>query len=748
MAARTRLTGLAASAMVASALAAVPAALPAASAHEGQPIQVQIQEQEPGAFLVQWRVPKTLPIEAMPALVLPESCRAEGELTVIELPAAWLNRQLYRCSEPLPGQIIQISYPLYNPAMTTLVRIDFLSGERFAHVLNPTEDSWRVPEAGADGIAWLRGARRAVLDGISHLLGHWVHLLFLVAICLLGRSLSIRLATAFAAGQLAAVALAAGLGIRPDPRVAEICVAIAVAFLAAQALRPPEQRRQLPALAAGAGLFHGFGVAAALSGAGGVAAPDWLYLLFVVLGMDAALLVLALGLNAVGAVWARRWPSGSFPRALAYGLGGTAVAVALTLGLGKGSATEAEARFSPRLPGAAGGAGGLSMPGSRRLAPQAPDAPIQSFLAVEPYEVRHEILVRLADVVDRLRLEGDGLAGEGFVEVSAQEEVGRRIADLMVERTAVEVDGEAAVPIIDRFSFMTVGPRGVLPRAAPEAEAVGEAIVGVTIAYPTPGMPDAVTLTWATFDGPEEVIPTTITDPESSISAELTAGEPMLRWENALAEDPIPTVAGIPVEPPQLPLPLASLALLAVALAFGVAALRGRRATTSFALTRVTLALAVVAVPIAEVSVALPSSIRSVPTEAQARRILAGVLPNVYRAFELRDEAAAYDRLAVSVTGPTLTEVYLEHRRALEMEERGGARARVEAVEILEVRDVEPAADGGFTAEAGWKVGGTVTHFGHRHFRQNRYDARVELLEDDGIWKVRSIEILEEERLR
>jgi len=748
MSAQTLGAWMAAWAMIVSALAASPVALPAASAHEGQPIQVQIQEQEPGAFLVQWRVPKTLPIEAMPALVLPESCRSEGELTVIELPAAWLNRQLYRCSEALSGQTIQIRYPLFNPAMTTLVRVDFLSGQRFAHVLNPTEDSWRLPEVGADGIAWVRGARRAVLDGISHLFGHWVHLLFLVAICLLGRNLLIRLATTFAAGQLAAVALAAGLGLRPDPRVAEICVAIAVAFLAAQALRPPEQRRQVPALAAGAGLFHGFGVAAALSGAGGVAAPEWLYLLFVVLGMDAALLVLALGLNAVGTLWTSRWPSGSRRRALAYGLGGLAVAVGLNLGLGKGSATEAEARFSPRLPGAAGGTGGASMPGSRRLAPQAPDAPIQSFLAIEPYEVRHEVLVRLADVADRLRLEGDGLAGEGFVEIEAQEEVGRRIADLVVEHTAVEIDGDAAEPIVDRFAFMTVGPRGVLPKAAPEAEAVNEAIVGVTIAYPTPGMPGAVTLTWATFDGPEGVITVTVTDPESSSTAELTAGAPMLRWENALAEDPIPTVAGFAVEPPQLPLPLASLALLAVAAAFGVAALRGRRAATSFALSRVTLALAVIAVPVAEVAVALPSSIRSVPTEARARRILAGVLPNVYRAFELRDEAAAYDRLAVSVTGPTLTDVYLEHRRALEMEERGGARARVEAVEVLEVRDVEPAADGGFTAEAGWKVGGTVTHFGHRHFRQNRYDARVELLPDDGVWKVRSIEILEEERLR
>jgi hypothetical protein len=120
----------------------------------------------------------------------------------------------------------------------------------------------------------------------------------------------------------------------------------------------------------------------------------------------------------------------------------------------------------------------------------------------------------------------------------------------------------------------------------------------------------------------------------------------------------------------------------------------------------------------------------------------------VYRAFEFREESAAYDRLAVSVTGETLTDIYLEHRRALDMEERGGARARVEAVEVQEVRSVEPATDGGFEAEASWTVGGTVTHFGHRHFRQNRYDTRVEVVPVDGTWKIRTVEVLEEERLR
>ena len=120
----------------------------------------------------------------------------------------------------------------------------------------------------------------------------------------------------------------------------------------------------------------------------------------------------------------------------------------------------------------------------------------------------------------------------------------------------------------------------------------------------------------------------------------------------------------------------------------------------------------------------------------------------MYRAFEFPTESAVYDRLALSVTGETLAEVYLENRRAVEMEERGGARARVEAVEVLEVRSVEPGSPAGFDAEAAWTVGGTVTHFGHRHFRQNRYDARVSVVPVDGNWKIQSIEVLDEKRLR
>ena len=136
-----------------------------------------------------------------------------------------------------------------------------------------------------------------------------------------------------------------------------------------------------------------------------------------------------------------------------------------------------------------------------------------------------------------------------------------------------------------------------------------------------------------------------------------------------------------------------------------------------------------------------------VPSERQARRVLAGLLPNIYRALEYRDESAIYDRLAVSVTGETLTDVYLEQRRSLEIEERGGAQARVEAVEVLEVDDIQEL-DAGFQAHAIWHVGGMVTHFGHRHFRQNRYEALVGIVPVNGVWKIDGIEVLEQERVQ
>ena len=719
-----------------------------ARADDVRPVQVHIREREPDNFLVQWLVPKVLPIQAMPSPVLPAHCRPEGERVVLDRPGAWLNRQAYRCPGGLFGHSLGISYPISNPSLTTVIRVDLLSGERLAHALSPTEDSWQLPDEDVGAIdTWLRGARSAVVVGWSHVAGHWVHVAFLLALILLGSAAgSIRLITAFAAGQVAAVAVTTLLGRQFDSTIAEILVAVAVVLLARESLRPAPERKRVTGLAAGAGLFHGVALAGLLTAATGFGeAASWWSLLVLVLGMDAALLVLAAVVQGLEQLASRRWTTGRSRRAITYVVGATAVTAVLTLAFAASAASTTVAAPSARLPGMAGAPSSPGAQASRRLAPQAPSSPIQSYLAVEPFEVRHEVLVRVQDVARRI---GISDAASGHIEIGVQDDVGRSIAEYVGSHTSVEINGETASGIVDRVSFMAVDAQGVLPRQTPVREALEDAFVGVTVVYLTQGVPDEVTLSWDMPAEGRQPIPATVIDPESSRSTALTAEQPTLRWQNELLENPVPTVTAVAVEPPELPVPLLSLPLLALAVILAASAARGRRRTTSLATMRVALALALAVATFAQVAIALPASVARATSADKARRILASVLPNVYRSFEFRDEGTAYDRLAMAVTGETLTEVYLEHRRSLELEERGGARARVDAVEVQDVRNVRPREDGGFDAEASWTVGGSVTHFGHRHFRQNRYDTRVALVPVDGNWKIRSIEILEQERVR
>ena len=709
-----------------------------------QPVTLKLKEQESNRFLAQWRVPKQLPPHAIPSPVLPTSCRSVGEKTITERPSAWFVRQAYICPDGLSGQSIGVDYPFLNATISTLLRVDLLSGDRYAHILPPGEQSWRVPAATAGDARWrFRAARQAVLTGAGHFAGNGVHIAFALVLVLLGGlGVSIRLATGFAAGQLVAVAVFSASGFQVPAPLAEIGVAAAVALLAREALRPSEERKQLLALATCAGLVHGLGLAHLVLPSADYDGSTILFYALVVLGMDAVLMLAAIVGAGLRRLVPQRLPRRGFATAAVYVVGVGAVALALGVPGADATTSAGEASTGIRMPDLPIPEGAAGTPSSRRVASPFPDAPLQSFVTIAPFEVRHEVLVRLRDFAEQVNL-----APTGEVAIDIQDEVKQRISDLVTTRTEVGIDGQAIEPADHRVDFLGLDSRGALPRLDPIPEPVDEAWIGVTTVYVTQQTPTEVLLTWEGFDT-EPTVPATVTDPESSLSVELNGRKPALLWKNELSEDPTPIVSAIAVQPPVLWTPLVSLALLALVAAFCVAAIRGRRRGLSVALARVGLACAFLLAPVGNVALPLPSSVGSTPDPASAKRILARVLPNVYRAFEYPTESAVYDRLALSVTGETLTEVYLEHRRAVRMEERGGARARVEAVEVVEVQSVDPGSPVGFVARTAWTVGGTVTHFGHRHFRQNRYDARVAVVPVDGHWKIRSIEVFDEKRLR
>jgi hypothetical protein len=49
--------------------------------------------------------------------------------------------------------------------------------------------------------------------------------------------------------------------------------------------------------------------------------------------------------------------------------------------------------------------------------------------------------------------------------------------------------------------------------------------------------------------------------------------------------------------------------------------------------------------------------------------------------------------------------------------------------------------------DASWVVSGSVSHFGHIHYRKNLYNASVFLQTQEGTWKISGIEVKDKERI-
>jgi len=152
--------------------------------------------------------------------------------------------------------------------------------------------------------------------------------------------------------------------------------------------------------------------------------------------------------------------------------------------------------------------------------------------------------------------------------------------------------------------------------------------------------------------------------------------------------------------------------------------------------------------PVLQVAVAKPAAMAPKMADEDAVTVLDSLLKNIYRSFDFREEEDVYDRLATSVSGNLLSDIYLQNRKSMVVTQAGNAQARVKEVEVLDV-DVKHLDDRplGLLFRATWTAMGSVGHWGHLHVRKNQYDANVTVEPVDGAWKVTGLELLEEKRI-
>lgn len=163
--------------LLAQALALVGAAV----AHEARPLSIVVEELAEGRSALSWRAPASIEAVNAPAVALGGPCRALAEPSRGD---PFAGRALYDCGGGARGAAIIIRYPLYNPSVASLIRVERLSGEVSTALIGPEIAEWTIPAAES-----FAGVARSYFElGVKHILIGIDHILFLAGLLFLAGS--------------------------------------------------------------------------------------------------------------------------------------------------------------------------------------------------------------------------------------------------------------------------------------------------------------------------------------------------------------------------------------------------------------------------------------------------------------------------------------------------------------------------------------------------------------------------------
>jgi hypothetical protein len=368
-------------------------------------------------------------------------------------------------------------------------------------------------------------------------------------------------------------------------------------------------------------------------------------------------------------------------------------------------------------------------------------AALMSFLYVEPYEVRHEVLARIRDLEEWMDL---GLAGKDSIEPGEWEGLMARVGGFLLAKNPVLIDGTPAEPTLARANFVTVGLSGIQVIEEPRRLDVSTTILGVILTYETDGMPEEVTVDWELFTDQIRRVPATTIDPAGPFMSYADPDDRVIAWQNHLVDYRAPTVEPVPLGAGRvwhLPVPALLLSLLSLA-AVGFAVrprLLPRTAWIGAAVAGFLGAGLLSSVGVSEIEYPFAAP----PGPEEAGGIVAQLVANLHEALQLRDDAKLQEAMALTVAPQRLDEVLPEARRALAIEIQGGGTARVDSLDEVAVANIESLGGGAFRTLAEWRADASAGHWGHLHQRRVHFSALMEVAPTEDAWKLTGLTVMD-----
>lgn len=368
-------------------------------------------------------------------------------------------------------------------------------------------------------------------------------------------------------------------------------------------------------------------------------------------------------------------------------------------------------------------------------------SPVMSFLAVEPREVRHEMIVRLHDFEEWVDF---GLGETADLSADDVEAVLARAAEFLRSRNPLKIDGTKADPIAVSASRIAIGPEG-LRVLEPEIPAErGTMLLGVVLVYAVDRLPSEVIVNWELFPVGAETIPITMTDPAGSVPALFYAEDPEVRWTNHLTQWENTTTQAIRFfKGSTHEIPLLSIALALFTGVLGITAFLSKPRTKRLILAGLFIPCAVGAIAALQFTtqIKLP---RSHPfDEPLAEEVTAALLTNLQIVMRERQPSDMEMALRPFVQEARRDQVADEIERGLMVRLPSGARAQTQRLPKISVEQVsERLGRNSHQILANWTADVRGGHWGHMHQQTISYRGLIDVSRTGEDWFLDALTVM------
>lgn len=371
---------------------------------------------------------------------------------------------------------------------------------------------------------------------------------------------------------------------------------------------------------------------------------------------------------------------------------------------------------------------------------------VYSFLYIDDFEVRHEILIPYLSLDEDLILARDE---DSVLDLTEQDLARQQIEGYFSSGNPVWIDGQLRAPVVQRCDFYGLDMTDFAAPSKRRVVPVANARVALILSYRLDATPESIELKWNRFNGSVSSVSTSIIGQQKTQRKDLSriGNGNILRWNRP--EDWI-------VSKPILPVPAIRSTVTSngfIVVISGVATFAALLTVVATILRRYRLALSIGCFGVVVALAFLLSGngisvVTNLPVaKAESEEVFSRLHENIYRAIQRRTEESIYDGLATSVDGDLLRRIYLEMSEGLASEDDGGVMASLDSVERLQV-DPRSVVNGpfGFSNEdvfgidCSWRVLGRVEHWGHVHVRDVVYQAEFCVADVGEEWKLIEME--------